>query len=64
MGGLAAPVPGLAVGIGWELVTVVSILLPCDKLPHDDCDRGGQVPDLIDLCVCPYVMLQIIAITS
>ena len=28
VGGLVAPVPGLAVGIGWELVTVVSSLLP------------------------------------
>ena len=56
VGGLVAPVHGLAVGIGWELVTVVSSLLPCDELPPpEDCDRGGQVPGLIDFCVCPVI---------
>ena len=58
VGGLVASLPGLAVGIGGELVTVVSGLLPCDELPPaEDCDRGGQVPGLIDLCVCPNRLL-------
>jgi hypothetical protein len=48
-----APLPGLAIGIGGELVTVVSILLTCNELPPaEDCDRGGLVPGLLGFGVC------------